>query len=383
LPKDFSNISDILKPCGRLFLSVDLVGSTAHKQNTSFPLSVDDPSWPEGELSPPWLSSISDFFAQFGRVFNEGWDEYCEYAKNKSLPSGSAPQLWKANGDELIYVKELNDRRELYGCLDAWIRSLRSYRSELQKHGSLDVKGTCWFAGFPITNSEIVFQQNVGLDDDNFADDPRLRQLYLREKWHQSSTGDSTLIRDFIGPSIDIGFRLTGLASPRKMIISLDVAYFIATAHLPSGSPSERRLEWFNTVYDGRKPLKGVLNGKPYPVFWIDVTKDEPLAQAEDKLLNHIKYCSEKEIMEFCENFFVEHRGSMLKPFLINEPDEQYGIIPENYFEFLEYLQDRWQSEKERYENEMAENSPDQEEGEKLSSAEMKDIARKSARKDS
>jgi hypothetical protein len=329
-------------------------------------------------LSPPWLSSISDFYSQFGRVFKEEWDAYCNHAKSKSLPTGQAPQLWKTNGDELIYIKELQDRRELYGCIDAWIRSLQSYRKELQKQGSLDVKGTCWFAGFPITNSEIVFHRDVSYDDDQFADDARLRQMHLREKWHESEGKDSSLVRDFIGPGIDTGFRLAALASPRKLVVSLDVAYLLATSHLPSGAVGQMRLTWFDIVYEGRIPLKGVLGGKPYPVFWIDVLGKDVLAEAEDLLSGKLNYCGQDAVKQFCENFFEENRKNMFKPFLVGETDEQYGEIPQNYQEFLRQIEERWAKEKARYETENRLNTPEQERGAEMSKADAKTIISRS-----
>lgn len=272
MDKDLAKIEAAFRPVGRLFLSADLVGSTAHKQRASFPIAEDGSSWPDDDLSPPWLLPISDFFAQFGRVFKASWDEVCSAATGKKIPCGDPPELWKANGDELIFVKELDDRRELYVCLCAWISAVQNYRKNLQKGGLLDIKSTAWFAGFPITNSEVIFWRDLSDDDKEYQDDSRLNQIHLREIWHKKQKNkNNKLIRDFIGPTIDTGFRLTSFSTIRKMVISLDVAYLAATAMMPPDIRSKPIFKWLDIVYDGRFPLKGVMNGIPYPRFWIDM----------------------------------------------------------------------------------------------------------------
>lgn len=270
----------------------------------------------------------------------------------------------------------MDDRRELYACVDAWIRSIKEYREDLRKRSSLDIKGTCWLAGFPITNSEIVFYKTIEEDDNEFADDARLRQLHLREKWHISDEGGGALIRDFIGPNIDTGFRLSTQATPRRLVISIEVAYLLATAHLPSGAPTEKRLSWFKMRYEGRKALKGVLGGKPYPVFWIDVLNGDPLAESEDALSEKVKYCSEAEVEAFCEFFFIENQKSMFKPFMVSETEQQYGELPDNYKQFLEYIQEKWNDEKIRYNLEMNLDLGDVGDGLEVDKKEVERIAR-------
>jgi hypothetical protein len=353
--KDLKKIDPAFRPVGRLFLSADLVGSTAHKQNPTFPIPEDGSSWPEHELSPPWLSPISDFFSHFSHVFKSTWDDFCASAQSKKLPSGKSPELWKANGDELIFVKELNDRRELYGCLLAWIAAIKKYREILQKAGGLDIKSTAWFAGFPVTNSEVIFWRDLSDDDKVFQGDPRLNQIHLREIWHKSLKNRNKLLRDFIGPTIDTGFRLTAISSARKMVISLDVAYLAATSKMPhAGTTKGTAFEWFNIVYDGRQPLKGVMNGIPYPVFWIDVGKDNSFNAAEDNISSKPNYLERDPVIEFCNQFYSEYKKFLLVPFFVGEEDSQYGELPENYKKFLIARQDRWRAERTRYETETA-----------------------------
>ncbi|MGQ0681637.1 hypothetical protein [Bradyrhizobium sp.] len=330
-----------LQPKFRLFLSVDLVGSTASKQRPRFPIQTPERLWVDGGMAPPWLSPIANFFGGFQEEFVREWKNFkAELAKKLGLKVAIDPSFWKANGDELIFVKELDDRKEILGCIDAWMKALKSLRPKLMEKG-LDLKATAWTAGFPVTNSELIFYTNPGAPDALFEDDHRLRQFALLEKFHENkdlSSANSVII-DFIGPSIDIGFRLATQSTPRRFVVSIDIAYFLVTAHLPPGVPLPR------IFYSGRVELKGVLGGKPYPVFWIDTLAGDTFSEKEDSLLG-IRQASKEDIQNFCEGFYKEHSGLMFRPFIFRESESQYGEFPENYILALEHLRDRWSDEK-------------------------------------
>lgn len=343
----------VFQPTARIFLSVDLVGSTAHKGAPKLPLSHDaDHSWGTSGLTPPWLSAISDFYSQFAQIFEEEWKKFELFTdSNPPLTCGKAPELWKANGDELIYVKEINDRREVHGCVWAWANAIQEYREELKKQGRLDLKGTVWFAGFPVLNSEIVFA-DPGLEaqEHAFPDDSRLRQLGLRDLWERQPEMRRHLKRDFIGPSIDAGFRLASLATPRKLILSIDIAYLLSTAVLPPEMTTDSDFGLFEFRYDGRMSLKGVLNGKPYPVFWVDILRHDRLTSVEDKLSVAPVLNNAQTVKEFCEEFYNGHADQLFRPFIKQENEQQFPKIPENYDGFIQSLEERWESEKQRYE---------------------------------
>lgn len=335
-----------LQPRLRLFLSVDLVGSTASKQRPNFPIQEPLRFWADGEMAPPWLSPIANFFGSFRETFVREW----RFFKNQIAPKLGInecidPAFWKANGDELIFVKELVDRREILGCIDAWLKALKATRKQLLLKG-LDVKATAWTAGFPVTNSELVFQSAPISSDTPYEDDPRLQQFSLLERWYENP-GSQNLVMDFIGPSVDIGFRLTSHATPRRFIISLDIAYFLAS------TPLAPRVQLIDPVifYSGRTELKGVLGGKPYPIFWIDTAAGEQFEQREDILLK-ASHAQRDDIEKFCVEFYRLNSTAMFMPFILKEEGVEYGKFPENYIEALEHLCTRWEEEKVRYSSE-------------------------------
>jgi len=204
-----------------------------------------------------------------------------------------------------------------------------------------------WTAGFPVTNSELIFRVNPGEPESPYEDDPRLQQFHFLEKWHEDPKSRTFLVMDYIGPHIDTGFRLASRSFPRCFVISVDVAFLLVTSHLPTTGV----IDVPPIFYSSKAELKGVLGGKPYPIFWIDTMDGEEYASAEDKLLN-IKRCEHQHIIQFCKEFYKDNAALMFLPFIFREDESQYGEFPENYIEALEHLCKRWLDEKTRYKSE-------------------------------
>lgn len=354
-----------LQPKLRLFLSVDLVGSTASKQRPNFPIREPGRLWADGAMAPPWLSPIANFFGSFQEAFVREWKIFkSQVATKLGIEVTIDPSFWKANGDELIFVKELNDRKEILGCIDAWLKALKSVRNQLSPSG-LDLKATAWTAGFPVTNSELIFQVSPGTQVALFEDDPRLQQFALLENWHKDPMSRNAAVMDFIGPSIDTGFRLASRSAPRRFVISIDIAYFLATAHLPARGG----IDVPPIFYEGKTELKGVLGGKPYPVFWIDTMAGHKFAETEDRLMGKSAAHADN-IKGFCLEFYKDNSTLMFLPFIFREDESQYGEFPENYIDALEHLCNKWNDEKSRYLKETEIESIANDETEKLSEAE-------------
>lgn len=100
-----------------------------------------------------------------------------------------------------------------------------------RKHG-LQIKGTGFTAGFPIENKELVLP-------------------------------DSAI--DFIGPDIDIGFRIAKASRPGRMAVSMDLSDILAQSE---------DLEPFAFHWVGWDVFKGVFSDRPYPIIWITTTQE-------------------------------------------------------------------------------------------------------------
>jgi hypothetical protein len=341
----FDDLPCFMRPRLRLFLSVDLVGSTALKQSGYFPLPSPKEEDSLEDIGANWFAAITSFYRDIESKFSAVWHNYKEtISKSSKWPVGADPFLWKSNGDELIYVKELADSRECYACIMCWLDVIHSYRQNLRnKKSHLDVKASAWIAGFPISNSEVVFSSGRGLQlPSGFTGMSRVDNYTILEKWYGEKEETSNYIRDFIGPSMDTGFRVSSKATPRKMTVSIEVALLLSMATAPVEYKARLSLR-----YDGRESLKGVFGGKPYPIFWVDTHLDEDLSLMEDKLQGQDGLDKEK-VLEFCRKFIEENEKYVFLPFVIGDKEPLVSELPKNYEEILRHMANQWGLEKQK-----------------------------------
>ena len=293
-----AELEAILTPQIRLFLSVDVVGSTAFKHRKAL----------DGE-SKPWQKFIHAFYTGFPEIF---WRKVGE-AQAEGGPGTALikPHLWKALGDELIFSVPL--KHPSYTRL--YLKAFRLSLIEAIKNWAggenplpISFKGTAWLAGFPVFNSA------VPLD---------VEKPFSAESEHF----------DFVGPLIDIGFRLSKLASPRKFVISADIAWLITTL----GDTAAMSFH-----YDGLETLKGVLNERPYPVFWIDCQEDglstSHLDSIEDKVIKQTEV-PPNSVSALAGAFLDTVKDSIPKPFFYGQKIPTQFQPPADFQAWLEDTQ--------------------------------------------
>lgn len=314
----------------RLFLSIDVVGSTAFKQRTlAAPLNGED-------NAQPWLHTLTGFYTTVHDYLNAEWDALPDRMRrgvDDTTFVGRPPRFWKALGDEAVYYIDIDDPRQVALGLVVFVRVIQRQQRELRgRHAGLNAKGTAWLAGFPVTNSEIVF----GERDDDLLDciegnDDWFIRHFVRRHLHAAMPSPAESL-DFLGPQIDLGFRLASRSSPRRMTLSLDLAHMVATvspevaAMVDSGHQDEFSLHE-RIFFDESTALKGVMAGVPYPRFWLDVRPDARLNSAED----HIRLrrpVSTGNVREFCEAFIGHHSKMhpwLTLPFVCGRGNKGYG----------------------------------------------------------
>ncbi|MCT2401526.1 hypothetical protein [Novosphingobium mangrovi (ex Huang et al. 2023)] len=201
----------------RLFLSVDMVGSTQFKA-TAAARGVDG-----------WLETFRTFFTNFPLMLvgQMGF----EFLDEEETP---AVDVWKAMGDEVIFTARPSSPEELVGILRVLLRTMRLYEATHFPKLPLRLKGTAWLADFS--------ENNIALEI------PEL------------SSGDASPHLDFIGPDLDLGFRLSKFARPASLVLSLDLVEMLLEA-------DNRSTVAMYLV--GREELKGVMFGRPYPIIWM------------------------------------------------------------------------------------------------------------------
>jgi hypothetical protein len=299
----------------KIFLSVDIVGSTALKQRGrvfELPDGVDEgPEFVNGD----WLRFLTSFYKDFPyRLVDAFGDIRDQRAKGTSLESGRSPRpplLWKALGDELIFSAELRGLGDAALHLEALATAINTsvgFWTEASCPLPVSFKGTAWVAGFPLGNSEIPMTAGEA-------------GRALNEK----GIGDDCC--DYSGPAMDIGFRLAKFATPRRLIISAELAdLVISDGRLRKGFRVEEPAE-----------LKGVLRGRPYPVFWFDcyslpmAVRESELALFEDQMFGRTEVTSATAASYLAAWFkTVGEWECYSRPFIFDLPDHG-DRIPADY----------------------------------------------------
>jgi hypothetical protein len=335
-PVRFDDLPVYLRPKLRLFLSADLVGSTAFKQAPSYPITIPDP---EPMPGPRWLAAITNFYSAFGAEFARQWSEFVVDAREEPVwRTGPPPEFWKGIGDEVVYSKEIHHPKEVVGTVWAWMKALRRYRSALKaKNTALDIKSTVWLGGFPVNNSEVVF--DIGLDSSaGGADDSQVSHFQKLKYFYSANQDRNKFVLDFIGTSVDTGFRLATRSTPRRMTVSIETVLMIVSETIPDHKFGPPQIH-----FSDYEAFKGVLGGKPYPIFWIDLfaryphagsnddkSPDERLAASEDKLDDR-EPADPQKLQEFCEAFIERNSQYLIRPFVPGCDEGIFQHPPPNY----------------------------------------------------
>lgn len=178
-----------------------------------------------------WITIIKNTFLDFHNMF---------------VKELNSPVLfpWKVLGDELIYSIPIKNRDELYKNLLAFYKTLRKYDKDLRDKNSIRLKGSAWTASFPIRNRVIEIP---------------CPQLYLKD-----TSGKEILYpypkEDYLGPEMDIGFRLGKCVSSGFIVISIELAYLL-------GDVDSK--DQFKIANVGWAELRGVWSGRYYPIYWL------------------------------------------------------------------------------------------------------------------
>jgi len=257
----------------RVFLSVDLVGSTAFKNSLR--------SESESRLGPAWANVFVQFYNGFPLLFERT-------LSNSSLPAELRPKVVKALGDELLLQTEVHNHSEARRVVQFLALAMSEYKRKNLMSYNLLLKGTAWIAGFPNNNHKVTLAGEKGQDD-------------------------------FIGPSMDTGFRLAKHAKPAKLIVSVDLALLMINGH-----------EGCALYCDGFEPLSGVLDGRPYPILWYKVATEDHELQSLALKVTSRGPVDQGDLRSYCERFIKEAKGTWLcRPYFKEDPE--FETVPEEH----------------------------------------------------
>lgn len=261
-------LRQFVAPKNILFLSADLTGSTALKQKQERRGGMLVPRTRE------WQSLIQNFYFLTTQSINKLWTHKTDEILKKYGPQavgtrmGSRPITWKTVGDEIIYRKYLGHSAQVLESIRDWESvanevEARLHSDHLRWHNEdiseIRIKLTAWIAEIPLQNRIVLAATPAELPQHEITQDEYDRITYKVAKGFEHEGVSKGYEIDFVGPAIDTGFRLTGFSTDRKFILSADVVYFALTTS---------NLESDLIYYEGLKPMKGVLGGRGYPIFW-------------------------------------------------------------------------------------------------------------------
>lgn len=232
----------------RLFLSVDLSGSTAYKNS--------QPGEERERASPKWVTTFETFYRDFPARFINNYTN----VKNASSGEDACPSLWKAVGDELVFCGRVNNKKSVMTALMAFIQTLHEYRRIFSEEKiQLNVKGAAWLAAFPEPNRAI----QLG----NWSSG----ESFLTASEALEAAADAQPFEyDFLGKAIDTGFRVSSFAKPEKFALSVQLARLLVSC--PDGTGFDHSVRFDQPIV-----LKGVNGGEAYPVLYIDTMAHLPV----------------------------------------------------------------------------------------------------------
>lgn len=269
----------------RLFLSVDLAGSTAFKNKQENPID--------------WVPKFKDFYSSFSDTFSAKYEAFCSRHTEKCDEFRSElPKLWKTVGDEVIFVNRVTSAAQALAYVHAFREAMDTYSKKLKSDestDSLDVKGNGWLASFPYPNQTITIRDQ---NDDLVTEEIEKK---ADEKPHKY---------EFLGSGIDSGFRISKNSTPSFFTVSPSLALLLCL-------PSENKhtvgaLGTPPLVFKGVNQLKGVINGEDFPIIGIDTERDPARASLMQRnaTLSGTPAFDPKQLIEYLTEFESFHAVS-------------------------------------------------------------------------
>lgn len=199
-----------------IFVSFDLVNSTAFKNKHT--------KWPP-------------IFFEFYLISRKEMKDNFFYS-----------EFWKMIGDESLFYIPIRDCSELVNIPEKVYEIMHKCTNTLHEkypetNGILSIKSTIWSA----------FLIDGNIEDDN------------KNKNYLIKTQDiDKIVLDFLGPDIDIGFRISKFSLQGKLVIDAKLACLLTK--LPNELTKSNISSFLKIV--SYESLKGVWDNRRYPIVW-------------------------------------------------------------------------------------------------------------------
>lgn len=278
-----------------VFFSFDLVNSTSYKLKNK-------KDWPN--------------------LFNSFYD----YLKERmDLHFGLKAHVWKYVGDEVLFFMKIENTDQFLDLCN----KTAIVQNEVTQHlhdkkfknskGLLYIKATIWSA---------EVEAIVSKDLESISQNVEKNLLFTKV----DSKGATF---DFLGPGIDIGFRISRFSEKNKLVVGAELAYILYENRGPYESTNSKRIEDKLKIVSFES-LKGIWNERKYPIIWYHEhwEQKEDIFEYDEKynssLINQIissdfnlgnismlkKIYQDLDMMEFIHNILTKFKQNEYnKPF--------------------------------------------------------------------
>lgn len=239
-----------------LLVSVDVIDSTKMKYSSGNIKNFTE-----------WLNPLQIFFDEFPKSLNSNMpDKELKFRVSKFI------------GDEIFLYLDISDySHRILDIIKALIDTVTAQNSSEK----LKVKATVWTVHTPYQAFKIFAGDKCRIHS---LDDSLEKEKYVAEAPF-----------DFLGPHVDIGFRLSKFADRHKMIVSVDLAYMLLNANY-------QKLHFIAEF-----PLKGIDLKRGYPVIYIELEYSyDNIDEIEIHDLEN-KHCAPYIVLkDYCAKFLKE-----------------------------------------------------------------------------
>jgi len=217
-----------------MFLSIDMVNSTEFKNH-----------------EPLWPYVIHRFYM------------YCVDEIKQVCPHFN---VWKYIGDEVVFWRHVvaadnlaTLTRDIHAALLRVIAKLDQIDGEhgIRTRNLISAKATVWVAAADFVPNPLSQGRNGA---------SKLQNKIIRENHiiglDAGRQVHETILFDFVGPEIDIGFRISKFAHRGVLLLGCGLAHLLLEqSHTTDNIDKHMKIVSY-------EPLKGVWNGRTYPIIW-------------------------------------------------------------------------------------------------------------------
>lgn len=166
--------------------------------------------------------------------------------------------LWKYVGDELLLYKKLRSIVDIHDCIPKAYRVLHDSIDRLHSEFSdtktiLSVKAAVWCA-----RVYYIAPQNIQGINEQYPGQVHRNIVAV----HLGGSNREGL--DFLGPDIDVGFRIAKFAIRKRLVVGADLAYLLYKER-SSIDKIDKKLRIVSY-----EPLKGIWEERRYPIIWYE-----------------------------------------------------------------------------------------------------------------